>query len=703
MKLYDAINERERGLTLSKNGGRKSQKYFFLTVFFIGFFFLASASHAFAATRYWVGGGSSNTWAATGPTNWAATSGGANNASVPGSSDDVFFDSSTSTPSVLSANITVNSLDMTGYTGTLTHNAAVTLTIAGNGVVFKLAPGMTYTLGAATAALNFTGTSGTTTITTAGKTVGNITFNGTGGWQLQDTLISTSTITLTLGDLDTKSQTITAQAFSSSNSNNRILTLGSSSITLTSANAWTTTNTNLTYSTNTAVVTFTANNANLNYASTGANTNFNGLSLVFNLVNDNSPSISGGNFTATFSNLTINGAANKNGLFVLTNANITLTGTFTVNANSSVNRILIGTGVLSSAGTNHTITAANVLASSTDFEDITGAGTANWDLSAIPGGSGDAGGNSGITFTASTTEYWVRNSGNWSGQNWSASSGGATTTGRVPLPQDTARFDSNSFTTTGQTVTADMLRMGRNIDWTGVTNNPLWAKTLGGINAYYLFGSVTMVPGMTNSGSLLIYLYGRGSTTWTSAGQPFTNPINIMMPGGTLTLQDNFTSSSTLTLTKGTLNANNYNVTATAILSNNSNTRTLTMGSGIWNMTGTGTVWDFTATSSLTLNANTATTTISNTSSTAKTFIGGGLTWNNVNFSGDNITATSSNTFNTFAVNNAGLPNGLKLASGLTQTVSNFITNGSSGNLAKLVSTGSTAAILFKIKRHSVG
>jgi len=49
------------------------------------------------------------------------------------------------------------------------------------------------------------------------------------------------------------------------------------------------------------------------------------------------------------------------------------------------------------------------------------------------------------------------------------------------------------------------------------------------------------------------------------------------------------------------------------------------------------------------------------------------------------------------AVNNAGLTNGLKLTSGVTQTVTGFTTNGSAGNLAKLLSTtGASAATISK-------
>ncbi len=140
------------------------------------------------ANRYWVSGGSSTNWAATGSTNWSATSGGANNASVPGSSDDVFFDgNSGSGASVISAGISIKSLDCTGFTGTITHNA-FTLTVADS---FKLVSGMTYTPLNATTVILFSGASTGNTITTAGKTLQTVTINSaTGSWTLQDSFTS---------------------------------------------------------------------------------------------------------------------------------------------------------------------------------------------------------------------------------------------------------------------------------------------------------------------------------------------------------------------------------------------------------------------------------------------------------------------------------------------------------------------------------
>src|SRR3990167_9605619 len=166
-----------------------------------------------AASRYWVGGGSSANWNATGNTNWSETSGGANNASVPGVADDVIFDGvgTGASNSTLSASITVNSVNFTGYANTLTHNNTFTLTIDsqdGSGNALILSAGMTYTRGGTTAMLTFTGT-GTSKITTNGKTVGRITFNNSGGtFQLQDDLNAIENFLLTAGTFDANTKTV---------------------------------------------------------------------------------------------------------------------------------------------------------------------------------------------------------------------------------------------------------------------------------------------------------------------------------------------------------------------------------------------------------------------------------------------------------------------------------------------------------------
>ena len=315
----------------------------------------------------------------------------------------------------------------------------------------------------------------------------------------------------------------------------------------------------------------------------------------------------------------------------------------TVSGNSTVLRVIIRSNFL---GTARTITVNGGTFANADFQDITLSPAT--DLSAITGGSGDAGGNSGITFTTAQTNYWIGGSGNWNtATEWSTSSGGAAN-GRVPLPQDDATFDANSFSAGSQAVTLNMVRAGKNINFTGVTNTPTLNISAGTASLFY--GSLTLVSGMTFTMLQPISFDGRGAFEFTTAGKTFTGNVTVVMFGGTLTLQDAFSASAALTLTNGTLNANNFNVTATTFASTNSNIRTLTMGSGTWTVTSTGTVWNMTTVTNLTLNANTSTISMTDVSTTAKTFAGGGQTYNNISITSDGTAGTTTFTeANTFA------------------------------------------------------
>jgi len=128
----------------------------------------------------------------------------------------------------ISANMSVKSLNFTGFTGTLINT---TKTIYGN---LTLASGMTINAGGAIT--TFAATSGTQTITSAGQTQDfPITFAGTATYQLQDdlTIGSTRSLILTSGTLSLNNKTLTAGIFSSSNTNTRSILFGTGNITLT--------------------------------------------------------------------------------------------------------------------------------------------------------------------------------------------------------------------------------------------------------------------------------------------------------------------------------------------------------------------------------------------------------------------------------------------------------------------------------------
>lgn len=617
------------------------------------------------ANRYFINVGSN--WSDS--ANWSDTSGGTGGFSVPTSSDNAYFDANSGNCTIDTASVCAD-LDFTGYTGTLSGTAA--LSVYGS---FKLVSGMTYSY---TDTITFAATSTGKTLTFGSKTTANsFTFDGSGGgWTVQDTWNNgSSNITLTRGTLNTNGQTLTCGTFSSNNTNVRTLTLGSSTINCRSWSFGSTTN-----------LTFNANTSTIVGTDSGVSFSLNGGGLTYNVFTVTSTTsgtwqILGAN---TFATLTITGPTNKTQTVSLS-ANQTVTGTLTIAGNSETNRILVQSNTV---GTARTITAATTTLSNVDFMDITGAGAGSWSGTSI----GNALGNSGITFTTPVTRYAVT-AGSWSSTGtWSATSGGASGAS-VPLCHDTVTLNASSG---AGTYTADMPRLGADITCTGFTRT-LALNSL----SHSIYGSLTLVSGMTftTSSSFSTTFRGRSSHTLTTAAKSFSQDINITAPGGTYTLQDNLTStaiSNGIILSNGTFDANDYNITAIGLNSNNNNVRTLNMGTGTWTLSGNTTV-PWIVTSTLTLNAETATIILTGTGSSI-TFIGGGKTYSTLRLSGTgtgSYTITGSNTFTTFESTKTNTYS-ILFSAGTTQTITNWNITGSSGNVVTINSTTTGTHTLTK-------
>ncbi len=352
-----------------------------------------------AASRYWVGGGSSPNWSATGNTNWGSASNTQDNASVPGSTDDVFFDGVGvgNSASTISANITVKSLDMTGYANTLTHNSGVTLTIAGAGVTFKMVSGMTYTKGStSTSAISFTGTSGNTSVTTGGKVLGNVTFNGVGGtWTLQDNLTangsSATVLTVTNGTVDFNGKTVSIGQFSSANSNTRTITCGAATFNFVAQNFGTYWDTN-----NVTGLTFSGASATWNIPN-GTDNNFLTGGLTYGTIVIN---VAAANFSftgsATWTSITWHPTATTTFKFAA-GSTTTITTTFDVDGNSGH---LLTLDTLTGASTFTLTKSGGGTMCLTDYLTLTrstGSPGSTWSAGA---NSTDGGSNSGWTFAA---------------------------------------------------------------------------------------------------------------------------------------------------------------------------------------------------------------------------------------------------------------------------------------------------------------
>ncbi len=503
------------------------------------------------------------------------------------------------------------------------------------------------------------GTAATVTIQTATANANTITINKSDLTLTHSGFGSTvvGAVTLTTGTLNTNGQTCSWGDFQSDNSNTRSILAGSSSITITGPTWNTFTTTGLTHSMASSTLTMASGSGYVRSAGTFGTVIWSGVTNAEGL-----------GFTCT--TLTITGSATKTGYLKIGNApsGVTVTGTCTLGGNSTqgVNRLLVQSTVV---GTQRTITAAAyVIAGDVDFMDINLAysGGASW-TNTGNAYIGDALGNGGAVTTNANAPATQTATGTasftWSTHGW---------TSRVPLPQDDVVIALGFGAT--QTVTMDMPRIGKNINWTGTTGNPNWNAAL----SIAQFGSLTIAAGMArnSTGGNAVSFAGRGNHTITTAGMALP-AVTIDAAGGTYTLQDNYSSGNGFALINGTFDLNNKDLNSlSAFTSNGTATRSLVAGTGTIYLSGpAGAIWD--VSSSLTLSASSSTILISVASANTRTFAGGGKTYGTLTYTVANspgaLAITGASTFNTV---NVGSGRVLTMPSATANTITNFNVNG---------------------------
>lgn len=606
---------------------------------------------------------------------------------VPTSADDVTL-ISTSGPVTIPAAVTAlcRSLICSGYTNTFTFAATTSTLNVGDasGGNLGLSSSMTLALtGIGTINMVSTSSNGSTGwyIDSFGKTLPTINFNGVGGkWRLQSNVIvgSTTTVSLINGTFTTNGYILTTGIFSVSGTGVRRFTSSTGGVTLTgTGTTWdATTTTNLTIDTGAGTITFTTAST---MVTGGATFTYPNIAAT----NAGAFTISGG---LSCAGLTRTGTTAKTDSLVF-GGPATITNAFTVNGNSAINRMDVKSSTHSSQ---RIITAGSTSFSNVDFTDISGAGAGNWSIASITGFSGDGGGNSGITFTAGITCYWVSNTGLWSDVNeWKTTSGGATNA-RVPLPQDDVVFDASSITTTAQTVTLDVPRAGRNITWTGVLNNPIFAT---GSTTSLIYGSLTLVSGMTRTGTGAITFSGRGSYSITTAGVSLPQVL-VTASGGTYTLLDALASGSTVGIVAGSFDSSSYSISATAFNSTGSLTRAITLGTSTLTLSLlSGTIVNIVA-SGLTFSGASSTIVVASASASARTIVAGSQSYGTITYTVPSSTGSLS--MATGTINTLNISGGSRtwlVGSGGTHTITNWNVFGTAGNLVTVASTiaGNTA------------
>lgn len=494
------------------------------------------------ATYYWVGG--AGTWNATTTTNWASTSGGAGGAGVPTVADFVYFDANSGAGVVtLSGSPAAGLLTCTGFTGSWAGSGA--LTLAGD---FVLPAGT----------LNASSYTGTITITSSctidggtGTFGGNLNINtGTTLLAVQffsaaTTLTITGTTTITSGRFDSTTGTFTTGSFVTANNasaksiqiksptitGNFDISIGSGTVTFSQTAGFTMTLSGATSSIATKGVTF--------------------AKVAFTSTSGGARSITGVN---TFNTITITGRSTSGVGFITFNNNQTI-GTLVVNAGAfAYCRTMLQSNLKNTVRTLTCTTATTI--TDTDFQNITISGT-----TASGTRLGDCGGNTGITFPASKTVYFV-GATNFQAAVWATSSGGAGASTNFPLAQDTAIFDNFAPAASGSTTVTAEVNVGF-LDFSSRTSamtfTILSASTPLRVNLGLTLGS-----GVTwSSNGALSFNNGQSTTILVnSAGKSIQCAINIdLISTGSVWLSSALSSGGVITLNSGTFYDNAYATT----------------------------------------------------------------------------------------------------------------------------------------------
>jgi hypothetical protein len=393
--------------------------------------------------------------------------------------------------------------------------------------------------------------------------------------------------------------------------------------------------------------------------------------------------------TAVCGGCTISGITSAFVFFQLSGNPTWSAGTYSFQGASQAQSILFQSNTV---GTQRTLTINGTHGTHTDvhFQDMALAGSAG---SLTGTRIGDALGNSGITFTVSATQTWSGTSGgNWSANAW---------TTRVPLPQDDVVI-SSAFSAS-QTITLDIPRLGRNINWTGATGAPTWSFVNSITGGAWIFGSLTLASGMSTTNNNATLTFGaRSAQTITSNGVALTTAVLINAIGGTITLQDAFTigSTSMFNLTAGTFTDNGKAVSVGFVNFGASTTKVLNM-TGVWSIvrTGTGTWWNAAGTTALTINAaGSIIDFVQTDSAVTRTFAGGGFTYGTLRMRSSGSGAgiiTGSNTFANLDLE-CTTARAITLPASGTQTVTGTLTlQGAPGQVLSLASSspGTTTTI----------
>ena len=632
------------------------------------------------SARFWVAGGTGN-WSST--TNWSATTGGASGASVPGSADTATFNASSGAgTATVDSNVTIQTLTMTGFTGTLAfgvntisvnstgtvYTGAATFTVTGTPVIIvtnATATATTVTAGAVTEAnsISFKFTGGTYALTflgTASHAAKNVDFTGFGGtWNATAANFIYGSLTLSTG------MTLTASTGS--------MRFAASS--------------------GTQIITSNAKTMDFPVAVQGTSSGIVQLADALTLGATRVLSIQTG--TLDGNNKTISGASSINisttscGAYTVKNISTALA--WNTGASSIVT--LGGPctfGVVAMTNSPISLDLVSYQLTCTSFTSGNGTRTLAFGTGNI---TVNGAGGTLINFTSISTMTITGT------PLINVSYSGATAVTITGGGFSEAQSISYNFTTGTYSLTFlnGASETAKNVDFTGFGGT--WAAHSGTCTIYGNLTFSSAAGFSAVSGNALTFGATSGTQVITSNGKTHDYSITMNGVGGTVQLADALLMGTTrvFTHTNGTIDLNGKTLTVGTAYTTATGTKVLTFNGGTLVCPAvTTTAFNNAVPTGFSTVAGTGTGKISMTGATAKTFVGGGSTYN-CTLSNDGagaLTISGANTFTTIA--NGSSPTTFTFTSSTTTTVSNLNLNGTSGAITINSTTAGSAATLSK-------
>lgn len=280
------------------------------------------------------------------------------------------------------------------------------------------------------------------------------------------------------------------------------------------------------------------------------------------------------------------------------------------------------------------------------------------------------------------TYYWRGGAGTWdatSTTNWSTTSGGAGGAG-PPTSADNVIFNTLSNATAyAVTVGTNAVAADINISGPLSGNVTITGTSTSIINCYGSWTNAATGVAFSNPGGgaqVFLSATTTGKTITTNNIDTTVWAFVFNSASGGWTLGSNYLSSSSgINVNSGSFSTGNFAITTQNFVSQNTNVRSISLGSSTITLSNAS-PWSFATTTNLTFNAGTSTIVCSNG---APTFAGGGLTYNNVQFTSTNglVTAiTGNNTFNNLNQTSPSSGGRRQMSMGANQIVTGTFTPG---------------------------